>query len=111
VHIPYLTVPLKELTNPLLTDIQSNTNNRPIIPINRIPLKPPQPLNASNPLLLSLLPIGHIPITTSRIAANHQEPTLDILQQSMRNARRDDNHITLADRLLDAPRIILVTKA
>jgi hypothetical protein len=84
--------------------------NRPTIPINRIPLKPPQPPNAFNPLLLALLPIRHIPTAASRIAANHREPTLDILQQSMRNARRDNNHISLTNRFLDPPRVILMTK-
>jgi hypothetical protein len=29
----------------------------------------------------------------------------------MRNARRDDDHIALADALLDAPRVILVAEA
>jgi hypothetical protein len=89
---------------------QSTLRNRPTIPINRIPLKPPQPPNAFNPLLLALLPIRHIPTAASRIAANHREPTLDILQQSMRNARRDNNHISLTNRFLDPPRVILMTK-
>lgn len=90
---------------------QSPLRNRPTIPINRIPLKPPQPPNPLNPLLLALLPIRHIPTTASRITPNHREPPLNILQQPMRNSRRDNNDIPLTNRLLDRPRVILMTKA
>jgi hypothetical protein len=63
------------------------------ISINRIPLKPLYAFNPLNLLLLSFLPIAHIPATAFRIATYHLKFPFQILQQAVANSRRYDNDI------------------
>src|SRR5438128_2701371 len=68
-----------------------------IVSVDGVLLEPPYILDFLDPVLLTGLTITHIPARTHWIAAYHEKTALKVLQQPVRNTRRDDNDITLFD--------------